>query len=142
MTFTTQAQVRFAHVDGAGIVFYPRYFEMLNGAVEDWFESLGCPFNSMHRQRQMGVPTVKLECEFLAPSELGDVLTIRIEPTRLGQSSCTLNYSVSANGTERLRASGVLVCMNTALKKSMPWPEDLRPRMRAAIGIVERPTLF
>lgn len=134
MTFTTQARVRFAHVDGAGIVFYPRYFELLNGAVEDWFESLGCPFNIMHGQRRMGVPTVKLECEFLAPSELGDVLTIGIVPTHLGRSSCTLNYSVCANGQERLRASGVLVCMNTELRKSMPWPEDLRPRLAAALG--------
>ena len=131
MAFTTQALVRFAHVDGAGIVFYPRYFEMLNGAVEDWFAAMGCPFNLMHGVRKMGVPTVKLECEFLAPSELGDLLTIAIEPTHVGHSSCTLSYSVSAQGTQRLRATGVLVCMNTTIRKSMPWPEDLRSQMRA-----------
>lgn len=134
MTFTTQVQVRFAHVDGAAIVFYPRYFEMLNGAVEDWFESLGCPFSTMHLRRQMGVPTVKIECEFLAPSELGDRLTISIVPTRVGHSSCTLAYSVSGDDKERLRAVGVLVCMNTATRKSMPWPEDLRAKMLEAVA--------
>lgn len=134
MTFTSQVQVRFAHIDGAAIVFYPRYFEMLNGAVEDWFASLGCPFNTMHLQRQMGVPTVKIECEFLAPSELGDLLTLSIVPTRVGESSCTLNYLVSANGQERLRASGVLVCMNLVTRKSMPWPADLRARMLEAVA--------
>lgn len=133
MTFTTQVQVRFAHVDGASIVFYPRYFEMLNGAVEDWFAALGYSFNTMHLQRQMGVPTVKLECEFLAPSVLGDLLSISIVPTRVGNSSCTLNYLVEANGSERVRATGVLVCMNTVTRKSMPWPEDLRARMLEAV---------
>lgn len=133
MTFTTQVQVRFAHVDGASIVFYPRYFEMLNGAVEDWFDSLGCSFKTMHLQRQMGVPTVRLECEFLAPSELGDLLTIALVPTRVGNSSCTLDYIVTGNGSERLRASGVLVCMNMVTRKSMPWPEDLRVRMLEAV---------
>jgi 4-hydroxybenzoyl-CoA thioesterase len=134
MKFMTQVLVRFAHVDAAAIVFYPRYFEMLNGAVEDWFASLGCPFDTMHLQQHMGVPTVKLECEFLAPSQLGELLIIAIEPTRITDSSCTLTYSVAANGQERLRATGVLVCMNTATRKSIPWPENLRARMLAAVA--------
>ena len=53
MLFTTTVQVRFADVDPAGIVFYPRYFEMLNGAVEDWFaQQLGLDFATMHLERQ------------------------------------------------------------------------------------------
>lgn len=134
MTFTTQVQVRFAHVDAAAIVFYPRYFEMFNGAIEDWFAALGCPFDTMHLQRQMGVPTVKLECEFLAPSVLGELLTISIVPTRVGHASCTVAYAICVNGTERVRASAVLVCMNIATKKSMPWPEDLRAKMLEAVA--------
>lgn len=134
MTFTTQVQVRFAHVDAAGFMFYPRYFELLNGALEDWFASLGLPFHTMHLQRRMGVPTVKLECEFLAPSELGDVLTVSITPTRVGNASCTIDYVVSCNDAERLRASAVLVCMNLDTRKSMPWPEDLRAKLAAAIA--------
>lgn len=131
MPFTTTVQVRFADVDGAGIVFYPRYFEMLNCAVEDWFAHLGCDFRTMHLSEGMGVPTVKIECEFLAPSELGETLTISLSPT-LGRSSCTLAYRVSASGKERLRATGVLVCMNLRTRKSMPWPEPLYARMLAS----------
>ena len=37
MSFQISTKVRFGDVDPAGIVFYPRYFEMLNAAVEDWF---------------------------------------------------------------------------------------------------------
>ena len=33
--------IRFRHCDAAGIVFYPRYFEMMNDLVEDWFAELG-----------------------------------------------------------------------------------------------------
>jgi hypothetical protein len=39
--FTKQEKVRFQHVDYAGIVFYPRFLEMLNCLVEDWFEEDG-----------------------------------------------------------------------------------------------------
>lgn len=132
MAFSTDVTIRFAHVDAAGIVFYPRYFEMLNGAVEDWFASMGWDFRKMHLTRNMGVPTVKLECDFLAPSELGETVTITIVPTSIGRSSCAVTYVVSGGGKERLRASGVLVCMNLAEKKSMPWPAELREALTNA----------
>ncbi len=129
MPFTTTVQVRFGDVDAAAIVFYPRYFEMLNAAVEDWFADLGWDFRTMHVARGMGVPTVKLECEFLAPSELGEILTIAVRPTHVGRASCSLSYGISASGTERLRATGILVCMNLATRKSMPWPAELHAKM-------------
>lgn len=132
MTFTTTTTVRFADVDPAGIVFYPRFFEMLNGAVEDWFASMGLDFRTMHLERHVGVPTVRLECDFLAPCELGDELSIAITPTNVGRSSCTIEYALSAAGTMRLKAVGVLVFMDLAAKKSIPWPDDLRAQLEAA----------
>ena len=127
MTFKTTAQVRFAHIDAAGIVFYPRYFEMLNAAVEDWFaQQVGCDFRSLHQNRGIGVPTVTLEAEFLAPSFLGDVLTVRIDPVAVGRSSCTYEAVFSGEGTDRMKVVGKLVCMDLAEHKSVPWPDDIR----------------
>ena len=43
--FEEEVLGRGAHTDPAGIVFYPRYFEMINAQVEDWFTGpLGCDF--------------------------------------------------------------------------------------------------
>jgi 4-hydroxybenzoyl-CoA thioesterase len=33
----TRVPIRFQHTDPAGIVFYPRYFEILGQIIEDWF---------------------------------------------------------------------------------------------------------
>lgn len=130
MAFETSAQVRFAHVDGAGIVFYPRYFEMLNAAVEDWFaQSLGADFRTMHHDRGIGVPTVQLAAEFLSPAMLGDDLTVRITPRQVGRSSCTYEAVFTANGCDRLKANATLVCMDLSAKKALPWPDDIRMRM-------------
>ena len=38
--FATEILVRFQHCDPAGIVFYPRYFEMISQSVEEWFAAL------------------------------------------------------------------------------------------------------
>jgi len=127
MPFTTRAQVRFADVDPAGIVFYPRYFEMLNGAVEDWFEQeLGMDFKMMHLENHIGVPTVRLETDFLSPSRLGDRLDITITPERLGRTSCQVTIVFAGDGVARLKAHVVLVCMDLRTQRPIEWPAPLR----------------
>jgi len=135
MTFATSVQVRFADVDPAGIVFYPRYFEMLNAVVEDWFaQDLGMSFKQLHLVDHIGVPTVKLEVTFLSPSELGDILTVTITPDQVGRSSCTFNALFSGDGRDRLRLQVVLVCMDMATQRSRPWPESVRRGMLAGLA--------
>lgn len=135
MPFTTTSLVRFAHVDAAGIVFYPRYFEMLNAAVEDFFaHAVGADFASLHLDRRIGVPTASLHTEFAAPSRLGTVLEIVVTPTRLGRSSLALDVVFTADGTTRLTVKLVIVCITLASGTSLPWPDDLR---RALESLVE-----
>jgi 4-hydroxybenzoyl-CoA thioesterase len=134
MPFTTTAQVRFADVDPAGIVFYPRYFEMLNGAVEDWFaQALGLDFATMHLERRLGVPTVKLETDFVSPSRLGDRLDITITPQRLGRTSCVIEVVFAGEGRVRLRAQVVLVCMDLDTHRPVEWPEGVRAAIEAGL---------
>ena len=132
MPFTTRTRVRFADVDPAGIVFYPRYFEMLNGAVEDWFaQKLGLDFATMHLVQRIGVPTVKLETEFVTPSRLADVLEIVITPQKLGRTSCGISVLFTGEGRERLRADIVLVCMDLDKHRPVEWPESVRAAITA-----------
>lgn len=135
MSQEMRRKVRFGDVDGASIVFYPRYFEMLNAAVEDWFEDgLGVSFAQMHSDRQLGTPTVALEAQFLAPSRLGETLIVSVAPIELGRASCKLRYVISCGGEERVRAYGVLVCMDLAKRAAAPWPEDVRARIEADLA--------
>ena len=132
MKFRTSTIVRFGQVDGAGIVFYPRYFEMFNTAVEEWFAGpLGCDFATLHDRRRLGVPTLKIDTHFHRPSRLGDRLDITIELVKIGTTSVTLRYLVSQGEELRVEATGVLVCMNLDSGKSTPWPVDLQSGMTA-----------
>jgi 4-hydroxybenzoyl-CoA thioesterase len=127
MSFTLEMPVRFAHVDAAGIVFYPRYFEMLNAAVEEWFAaSTGCGFADLHLDRRLGVPTLKIDSRFIAPSRLGDRLAITVTVESLGRTSCTVAYRITCGDEDRVQASAVLVCMNLDTGRPEPWPADLR----------------
>jgi 4-hydroxybenzoyl-CoA thioesterase len=84
--FTKQEKIRFKHVDYAGIVFYPRFLEMLNDLVEDWFEeALDRPFSKIHETN--GIPTVDLKVQFKQPARLGEVLTKNLWVIKLGGAS-------------------------------------------------------
>lgn len=127
MSFSTEAVVRFGHVDAAGIVFYPRYFEMLNAAIEDYFAGLGTDFQTMHVDRRIGVPTVRLDADFARPSRLGDRLRFRLRPSRVGRSSAEIEVRVDCAGEQRFAATIVLVCIDLETGRPIPWPEDMRP---------------
>lgn len=136
MTYTIQKKVRFADCDMAGIVFYPRYFEMLNAVLEDWFENaLGCDFATLHQERGLGSPTVKLDSEFVAPATLGEQMLVSINVEKLGNSSCSILYTISGEDRLRMRAKATLVCMDLAEQKSVPWPSDLRHAMEASLKV-------
>lgn len=127
--FTTTRRVRFADCDAAGIVFYPRYFEMLNGVVEDWFAGpLGASFRELHLERHVSVPTAAVEARFLAPSRLEDELTFALTVTRLGGASCTLRHRISSGDQLRFEATQTIVHVGASLKPE-PWPEALRARI-------------
>jgi 4-hydroxybenzoyl-CoA thioesterase len=127
--FTVERRVRFADCDAAGIVFFPRYFEMLNGVVEDWFAGpLEASFRELHLERHVSVPTAAIEARFIAPSRLEDELTLSLTVTRLGGASCGLRHRVAADGRVRFEATQTIVHVGASLKPE-PWPEALRARM-------------
>jgi 4-hydroxybenzoyl-CoA thioesterase len=129
MPFVFAQKVRFQHCDPAGIVFYPRYFEMLNATVEEWFATrLGLGFAEIHGPMRAGVPTAALSAEFRAPSRLGETLDFALSPVRLGRSSCELRVAATCGGRPRVAFASTLVWID-ADGRPRPWPEALRAKI-------------
>lgn len=128
--FIRRKLIRFHHCDPAGIVFYPQYFILFNELVEDWFaEGLDLPFGELHVNQRLGTPTAHIECKFMGPSRVDDVLDFALAVTSIGRSSINIAVSVSKDFTERLVARQTLVLVSLDTMKSMPIPDDLRARL-------------
>ncbi len=133
MTYTRLIQIEFNHCDPAGIVFYPRYFEMTNSVVENFFaDVVGRSFASMHGAAQNGVPTVRIEADFMAPSRLGDKVLFSLDIVKIGRSSVTVLIAGRMADELRLRATLTLVWIDTM--KATAWPDAMRARM---VGFME-----
>ena len=129
--FTNTVRVRFKDCDAAGIVFFPRYFEMLNDLVEDWFrEALDWSFDAMHGAAQAGVPTAEVSCRFVAPSRLGELLTRELRVTRLGRTSFSLQVRFVGPAADlRVEIAQRLVCVDTGEMMPRALPPEVRAGM-------------
>jgi 4-hydroxybenzoyl-CoA thioesterase len=129
MPFTTQRKVRFQHCDPAGIVFYPRYFEMLNSVVEDFFaEAVEHDFSQLHVESRTGVPTAHIETDFHAPSRLGETLTFELTIRDIGRTSMALRTVAHCDGEPRLTCDSTLVFIDLDSGRPLPWPDAMRRR--------------
>jgi len=131
--FISQVEVRFRHCDPAGIVFYPRYFEMINDFVEEWFDKgMGLPFHALHVERHIGTPMASVQCDFSAPSRWHERLRQVLEVQRIGGASFkALVRFEGPDGQLSLSARLTIVTVDLRTMKSMPLPADLRERMQA-----------
>ena len=129
--FARSVQVRFGDCDPAGIVFYPRYFEMFNNLVEDWCaQGLGTSFQELIGVRGLGLPTVSVTADFVATSKLGDALRAELSVVGIGSSSVTLAIRLlGEDGFVRVRATLVLVLMDLKQGSATPIPEPMRARI-------------
>lgn len=97
--FIKTEKIKFKHIDFAGIVFYPRFLEMLNDLVEDWFEeALDRPFSKMHESN--GIPTVDLKVQFKKAARLGETITKELWVKELRSSSLLCGFLFKNNDNE------------------------------------------
>jgi 4-hydroxybenzoyl-CoA thioesterase len=132
--FFRDVSIRFAHCDPAGLIFYPRFFALVNESVEDWFASLGHSFKTLHMDRRKGVPTVRLESEFIAPVRIGDTLRQSLSVDAIGRSSCSLKHLAEVDGRPVARFDQTIVFTDLAAMKAEPWPADMRSSLARFAG--------
>jgi 4-hydroxybenzoyl-CoA thioesterase len=133
---STYQIVRFQHCDPAGIVFYPRYYEMLNLTVEQFFEEkVGISFNQMQQDLHVTVPSVRIETDFFEASYLEDRLDFQLRLDKLGRSSLAFNISCRCGDEERVKALITLVCIDFSKKKAVAWPASVRSRIESLMVI-------
>jgi len=128
--FQRPHRIRFAECDPAGIVFYPQYFVLFNGLVEDWIDHL-LPemggFAGTIGEQRCGLPVVRLEAEFKAISRMGDDVVLSLDVTHLGHKSLTLALACCDRaGQPRMQAVQTIVTTSLETHAAIAIPSYLR----------------
>ena len=122
--FTYTTPVRFADVDHAGIVYYPRFFHFFHMAFEElWRARMGArAYVELLDRDHVGFPAVSASCDFKAPLRFGDDAEIQLTISRLGTKSITFHYRVFRADPRELAAEGQVVAAVVDLAKFVAVP--------------------
>ncbi len=130
--FTRSVTIRFSHCDAAGIVYFPHYFDMFNGVIEDWYKAeLKHDYAELVMGRRFGFPFVHIECDFKIPSMMGEVIDLTLLVEGIGRSSLSIAIVCHREGLLRLRARMVTEVMSLETRKPVPMPDELRDAIEA-----------
>ena len=125
--FVHRIRVRYAEVDGQGVVFNAHWLTYCDDACTRFMESLG--FGAGFWIREFDVMLVRAQLEWSAPARFDDWIDVEVAPVRLGTKSFDLRY--------RARVDGALACEATityvAITPGDNTSAEIPPRVREAL---------
>lgn len=118
--FSRSYRIEWGQCDPAGIVYAPRYLDMVAENTILLFEAAGLP-----KKRAMlaelgvaGFPMVDVSARFLRPTSYGDEVTIASAAPEFGNSSFTVACRISLDGE---------LCVEAVEKRVWTVPDASRP---------------
>lgn len=130
--FKTSIQVRFGHVDPAGIAYFPRLFDYIHDVFEEvWEDHVGQRYYHLLLDRRLGFPLVKSEVDFKHPLRFGDRPEVHVVTEHVGRSSLRLRYRFYLDDEMCLDARMTTACINLDTMKSVQIEPLFRERFLA-----------
>lgn len=134
--FSVEYPILFSHCDPAGIVYFPRLFDLLHRAMEDWFTfGLEERFADFIMKKGLGIPTVATQVDFVSPARIGDLLRVELRVLKLGRSSVVLGIDSFVSEQPCFRGRHTICCFSHHTRKVVPIADDLRGRMEAYLVV-------
>jgi len=133
VAFSTTILVRFCDLDPAGIAYYPNLVNYLHVAFEDFFAGfIGRPYPQVFEEG-LGLPTVKIEMEYLLPVHYGDQVVVKVVVEHVGRSSVRFRYEGSVLGQAVFLARNTAVVVDMRDFRPIPIPTPLREKLQEAM---------
>jgi 4-hydroxybenzoyl-CoA thioesterase len=131
---TRIVRIEWGDCDPAGIIFYPRYFEIFDASTAALFErALGMTKFEMFKNLEFaGWPLVKTHARFLKPTRFGDDVSVETSVT-FGRSSFEIEHRLSLKGELCAECSEkrVWTIRDANGLKSHPIPQSVLAKLNA-----------
>ena len=125
--WSTNIRIRFGNCDPAGIVYTPKFFDIFNAVIEEWYEqALHLDYYEFIGKRRIGLGYVNAHSDFFSPCLMGDSLAMAVAIERIGNSSFVVLIHAFNGEKEALRGRFTVVITNLDNHCPQPIPSDLR----------------
>ena len=127
--YVHRIRVRYAEVDGQGVVFNAHWLTYFDEACTRFMTDLG--FGPGFWIDEFDVMLVRAELSWVGPARFDDWIDVRVAPTRLGTKSFDLGYAASVAGVDACTATITYVAVRPGSMTSTPLPERVRDALTA-----------
>ncbi|HEU5275145.1 MAG TPA: thioesterase family protein [Xanthobacteraceae bacterium] len=138
LTNRRNVRIVWGDCDPAGIVYYPRYFEMFDASTTALFErALGMTkFQFVKAYDSLGYPMVDTRARFLLPTRYGDDVVIETEVSEIKRSSFDIRHRLTKDGSLAVEGFETRVWVGRDPAdpdriKAKPLPDDLVAKLKA-----------
>lgn len=127
MILSRRLTIRLHHTDAAGLIFFPRLFELVQETLEEAMVERGAPIATRLVGDGPIMPIVHCEADFKRPLRIGDEITVEMFCVRVGETSLTFVYRfVDDDGVECAQARTVHASMDRQTGESVPLTPEMR----------------
>ena len=127
--FVHRIRVRYAEVDGQGVVFNAHWLTYFDDACTRFMENLG--FGPDFWIREFDVMLVRAVVEWSGPARFDEWIDIAVVPARLGTRSFDLRYDASVRGVAACAATITYVAVAPSKDASIVIPDRVRSALVA-----------
>ena len=136
LTNTVTHRIKWGECDPAGIVFYPRYFEMFDNCTTMMFSAATglSKYQMFETYKFAGYPMVDTRARFLIPCRFGDDVTIETTMTEAKRSSFNITHHLKKDGALSVEAFETRVWVgrdpaDQSKIKSQPIPAEVLAKL-------------
>jgi acyl-CoA thioester hydrolase len=126
--FFNTFRVRYAEIDGQGIVFNAHYMNYAEISLTEYLRHLGLDYVSLVQEGKMDMALVKSTLEFKASAYFDELLDVGVRVTGIGSTSFTVMFEMYRNESEEmiLKANNVYVNYNVRERRADSVPDFFR----------------
>ena len=126
--FFWPTRVRYAEIDGQGVVFNANYLAYFDTAITEYIRALPYKYG-LGGDKAAGTDfhIVKATVEYKAPIRFDDEIEVGVRTAKLGRTSIVYALAIFPKGGDAVLSTGEVIWVNTDVKatKSAPLPEAL-----------------
>lgn len=124
--FEYEWKCAWGHADPQGIAYYPRLVDAMHRAGEEFMDDVGVAYWDLPDAYGVFLPLVAVDLEFERPIEVGDVITISVQPD-IGTKSLGMEFTAShEDGSVAFTGHEQHVCVSKEDNQSQELPESLK----------------
>ena len=129
--FRHRLRVRYAEVDGQGVVFNAHWLTFFDEACTRFVETWG--FGPDFWIHQFDVMLVKASLEWSGPARFDEWIDIAVTPCRIGTKSFDVRYVASVGDRAACEAVITYVAVNPGSNESMVVPDNVRAALTSRL---------